>query len=426
MRTRHQTLMSTAAMSRTIVETSNAAAPAPVLEPTVKPKKPRPKAKLVLAGLALTFTAVGTTMWLTGRGKETTDDAFVEGHVATVAARVQGQVVRVNVKDNQLVEVGTVLVEVDDRDAKVRLTTAEADLLSAKANLSSSETQLALTERNADASLRQAKGGVVSASAMVGTSRAGIDQAKADVDAAESRRALAELDLRRSEKLRADGAVAQADLDSRKAMFDQAVAAVAQARAREQSAVVGITNAAGSIETAQGRLVAAQAGPEQIDAARAAVAVARARVAQSEAALEQARLNVSYTKVLAQVRGLVSRRSVEVGQTVDPSRPLMAISALDDVWVVANFKEDQIAGIREGERVKLQIDAFHGRTLDAHVDSVQAGSGARFSLLPPDNASGNFTKVVQRIPVLIRIDDKPQDITLRPGMSTYVTVFTGH
>jgi membrane fusion protein (multidrug efflux system) len=190
--------------------------------------------------------------------------------------------------------------------------------------------------------------------------------------------------------------------------------------------VVGVTNAAGSIETAQGRLVAAQAGPEQIEASRAAVAVARARVAQAEAGVEQAKLNVSYTQIKAQVRGLVSRRSVEVGQTVDPSRPLMAISALDDVWVVANFKEDQIAGIHEGEKVKLKVDAFPGRTFTAHVDSVQAGSGARFSLLPPDNASGNFTKVVQRIPVLIRIDEKPADITLRPGMSSYVTVVTAH
>jgi membrane fusion protein (multidrug efflux system) len=259
---------------------------------------------------------------------------------------------------------------------------------------------------------------------MIGSSRAGIDQAKADIVAAESRRTLAELDLRRTEKLHADGAVAQADLDARKATFEQAVASVAQARAREQNATVGITSAAGSIEAAEGRLAAAQAGPEQVESARAAVAVAAARVAQADAAVEQAKLNVSYTQIKAQVRGVVSRRSVEVGQTVDPSRPLMAITALDDVWVVANFKEDQIAGIHEGEPVTLKIDAFSGRKLRGHVDSVQAGSGARFSLLPPDNASGNFTKVVQRIPVLIRFDEAPSDLKLRPGMSTYVTVFT--
>jgi membrane fusion protein (multidrug efflux system) len=388
------------------------------------PKTPRPKAALVAAVLTLVAAGAGTAAWAAGRGTESTDDAFVEAHVATVAARIQGQVLNVRVKDNQRVEIGDVLVELDDRDAKGRLKMVEADLLSAKASLSAAETELALTEKNADANLRQAKGGVVQASAMAGSSRATIDQAKADVDAAESRRALAELDLHRSEKLRADGAVAQADLDTRQAAYEQALAGVAQARARERDALVGITSAAGSIQTAHGRLVAAQAGPEQIEAARAAVAVANARVAVATAAVEQAKLNLSYSQVKAQMRGVVSRRSVEVGQTVDPSRPLMAITGLDDVWVVANFKEDQIAKIHDGESVKLEVDAYSGRKLHGHVESVQAGSGARFSLLPPDNASGNFTKVVQRIPVLIRIDDKPADVTLRPGMSTYVSVDT--
>ncbi|MDF2694581.1 MAG: Membrane fusion component of tripartite multidrug resistance system [Labilithrix sp.] len=416
-------MSSTAVMRDRTISEPTEAGPSSV---EVTPGKRSPKAKVVLATLAVVLSGVGTSVWLAGRGKESTDDAFVEAHVASVAARIQGQVVKVHVKDNQLVDVGTVLVEIDDRDAKVRLATTEADLLSAKANLTAMETQLTLTEKNVDANLRQAKGGVVQASALAGSSRATIDQAKADVEAAESRRALAEIELRRTEKLHAEGAIAQADLDAKKALFDQAVAAVAQSRAREQNAVVGITSAAGTIETAQGRLVAAQAGPDQVEAARAAVAVAKARVAQGEAAVEQAKLNLSYTQVKAQVRGVVSRRSVEVGQTVDPARPLMAITALDDVWVVANYKEDQIAEIREGQPVTIKVDAFHGRTMNGHVDSVSGGSGARFSLLPPDNASGNFTKVVQRIPVLIRIDDAPQGLTLRPGMSTYVTVKTGH
>ncbi len=414
--------MSTAVMTRT--PGSDAAAEEPATVPVTKTRN-KPKAKLVFAGIAVVLVAIGATVWAMGRGKESTDDAFVEGHVASVASRSQGQVVKVNVKDNQLVDVGAVLVELDDREAKGKVVTTEADLQSARANLTVAEVQLALTKKNVDANLRQAKGGVVSATAMAGSSRAGIDQAKADVDSAESRRALAQIDLQRSEKLRADGAIAQADLDARKAAFDQAVAAVAQARAREQSAQVGTTSAAGSIETAQGRLVAAQSGPEQIDAASAAVAVATARVAQAQAAADQARLQLSYMVIKAQIRGVVSRRSVEVGQTVDPARPLMAISALDDMWVVANFKEDQIAHIKEGESATLKIDAFPGRTFAGHVDSVQAGSGARFSLLPPDNASGNFTKVVQRIPVLLRIDEKPEGVTLRPGMSSYVTIKTG-
>lgn len=404
------------------------ATPQPALDDgapaTAKTKKKR--APFVLGGLVLAAATIGGGFWLAGRGKESTDDAFVEAHVASVASRIQGQVLKVNVKDNQTVEVGQVLVELDDRDAKVKLATAQADLLSAKANLTAMETQLALTEKNVEANLRQAKGGVTQASALAGTSRAVIDQARADVSAAESRQSLAQTEFSRAEKLRADGAIPQADYDAKKALLDQAVAAVAQAKAREQSAVVGISNAAGGIESAQGRLVAAQAGPEQVEAARAAVAVASARVAQAEAAVEQASLNLSYTKVVAQLRGVVSRRSVEVGQTVDPARPLMAVTALDDVWVVANFKEDQIAEMREGQKVKIKVDAFSGHPIAGHVDSLSGGSGARFSLLPPDNASGNFTKVVQRIPVLIRLDEKPEGLTLRPGMSTYVTVTTGH
>ncbi|MBN9167540.1 MAG: HlyD family secretion protein [Myxococcales bacterium] len=412
-------------MSEAVVMRSGSRVSEPDAAASPTPAK-RPRAKQVLGGLVVAGLVVGGAVWTLGRGKESTDDAFVEAHVASVAARIQGQVIKVNVKDNQLVEVGDVLVEIDDRDAKVRLVTTEADLLSAKASLSAIETQLTLTEKNVDANLRQAKGGVVQASALAGSSRATIDQAKADVDAAESRRALAEIELQRATKLHGDGATAQADLDAKKALFDQAVAAVAQAKAREQNALVGITNAAGNIETAQGRLVAAQAGPEQVEAARAAVAVAKARVAQAEAAVDQAKLNLSYTQVKAQVRGVVSRRSVEVGQMADPSRPLMALTALDDVWIVANYKEDQIAEIKPGQPVTIKVDAFHGRVLNGHVDSLSGGSGARFSLLPPDNASGNFTKVVQRIPVLIRFDDKVDDLTLRPGMSTYVTVKTAH
>lgn len=392
-------------------------------EAQAAPKKKR--APLVFGGIALTAAVIAGSFWVAGRGKESTDDAFVEAHVASVAARVQGQVLRVDVKDNELVEVGQVLVVLDDRDAKVKLATAEADAMSAKANLSAAQTQLALTEKSVDANLRQAKGGIVQASAAARASHAGIDQAKADVDAAESRRQLAELELQRAEKLHAEGAIPQADYDTKRALFDQAVATVALTKAREQNAVVGISNAAGGIESAQGRLVAAQAGPEQIEAARAAVAVADARVAQAEAAVDQAKLLLSYTEVKAQVRGVVSRRSVEVGQMVDPSRPLMAITALDDVWVVANYKEDQIAEMHPGQKAKVTIDAFRGRAIPAHVDSLSGGSGARFSLLPPDNASGNFTKVVQRIPVLVRLDEKlPPEATLRPGMSAYVTVTT--
>jgi membrane fusion protein (multidrug efflux system) len=232
------------------------------------------------------------------------------------------------------------------------------------------------------------------------------------------------MELARTTKLHQDGAVAQAELDRAKAEDDQARAAVDQAKARVSVASVGLVNAGGGIESAQGRLAAAQTGPDQVQVAAAQVDVAKARVDQAKAALEQAELNLSYMKVRAPTRGVVSRRSVEPGQLVDPARPLLALTELDDSWIVANFKEDQIGSLRVGQPAQVTLDAFSGRKLNAHVDSFSSGTGSRFALLPPDNASGNFTKVVQRVPVLIRIDSRPQDLVLRPGLSAFVTVRT--
>jgi membrane fusion protein (multidrug efflux system) len=328
------------------------------------------------------------------------------------------------VHDNQAVNAGDVLVELDDRDATARQHAAKADLESAEANLAAANAQLTLAQHSVDASLRQAKGGVTQAFAMSGSSKAQIDQARADLVAAESRAALTATELARTSKLHRDGAVAQAELDRSQAEDDQARAAVDQAKARLSVASVGLVNAGGGIESAQGRLAAAQTGPDQVQVAAAQVDVAKARVDQAKAALEQADLNVSYMKVRAPTRGVVSRRSVEPGQLVDPARPLLALTELDDSWIVANFKEDQIGSLRVGQPAQVTLDAFSGRKLNAHVDSFSGGTGSRFALLPPDNASGNFTKVVQRVPVLIRIDERPQDIVLRPGLSAFVTVRT--
>jgi len=411
-------------MANAAVSSANLSAteslPAP---PAAAPVK-RSRAKVVLPALIGVAALAGLALYLHGKGKETTDDAFVESHVANVAPRVQGQVLHVLVHDNQAVAVGDVLVELDDRDATARQHAAKADLESAEAALAASNAQLTLAQHSVDAGLRQAKGGVTQAFALSGSSKAQIDQARADLTAAASRATLTGMELARTSKLHQDGAVAQAELDRDQAADDQARAAVDQAKARLSVASVGLVNAGGGIESAQGRLAAAQTGPDQVQVAAAQVDVAKARVDQAKAALEQAELNLSYMKVRAPTRGVVSRRSVEPGQLVDPARPLLALTALDDSWIVANFKEDQIGGLRVGQSAQVTLDAFSGRKLNAHVDSFSGGTGSRFALLPPDNASGNFTKVVQRVPVLIRIDDKPQDIVLRPGLSAFVTVHT--
>lgn len=397
------------------LETSTEAA-----TPTGSGAKPR-AVRLVLPLLVALALGGGAVSYTRGLGKESTDDAQVEGHVASVAPRVAGQVARVLVQDNQAVKAGDVLLELDDRDQQARLAAARADLAAAKAAAAAAATQLALTEKTAEANLRVARGGLTQAASVGGTTRAGIDQAKADVTAARARQALAALELKRAEKLSEDRVISAAELDNRRSLVEQSDAALAQAQARLASAEAGRGNVSGTVEAAQGRLLAAQTGPEQIEAARAQLELARARVEQSEAAARQAELNLSYTKVTAQVAGVVARRTVEPGQLVGPERPLLAIVPLDDTWIVANFKEDQLAHMRPGQPAEITIDTYGGRAFQGTIESLAAGTGSRFSLLPPDNASGNFTKVVQRVPVLIRVTHAP-DAVLRPGMSAAVTV----
>jgi membrane fusion protein (multidrug efflux system) len=386
-------------------------------------KAPRRKAPLLFGVLLAAAAAGGAYIYVTGRGVETTDNAQVEGHVSSVAARVPGQVVRVLVRDNQEVKAGDILVELDDRDYATRLAAARADLAAAEAAQRTAATQLSLTEKQAKANLSIARGGVAQAASVSGSTQAMIDQARADLAAAESRRTLARTELERSQRLVEAGAVTQSELDSRQAAIEQADAAVAQAQARLVTALAGRSNGAGTVEAARGRLLAAETGPEQVEAARAQLELASAKAAQARAAVEQAELNLGYTKIRAEIAGTVARRTVEPGQLVSPERPLLAIVGLGDTWVVANFKETQLAAMRPGQAARIEIDTYDGVELTGHVDSIAAGTGSRFSLLPPDNASGNFTKVTQRVPVLVRLDDR-KGLTLRPGMSAEVSIVT--
>ena len=391
--------------------------------PLKPPQGRKPVARLVFAGLLGLAALVALATWLLGRGKETTDDAQVEGRIVSVSARVAGQVERVLVRDNQEVQAGDILVVLDRRDLDARLAAAKADAAGARAQLAAAQAQLALTQLNAAASLRQAHGGVTQAASTVSATRSGLAQSKADLSAAEATSRLAEADLVRARELKKEGTVPQAELDLREARADQARANLEQARARLATTQANLEASGGGVEVASGRLASAQTGPRQIDAARAAVDAAAARQLLAEAQQRIAELNLSYTDVRAPVRGVVSRRTVEQGQLVDPSRPMLALVPLGDLWVVANFKEDQIGKMKPGQRATVHVDAF-GREFTAKVDSLAGASGARFALLPPDNASGNFIKVVQRLPVLLRLEALPTEFTLRPGLSAEVTVVT--
>ena len=399
---------------------------APVADADLAPEPPpaalrRGRAAIVLAALVATAMIGGGGVWLAGRGSESTDDAQVEGHVVAVAPRTSGQIARVLVRDNQLVNEGDVLVELDATELTAREDAARADVGSSKASAQAARAQLALTERGIAATMKQARGEVVHANAGLTGSRASTAQAQAEIEAAESRLRLANSDLERTQTLFDHGALSRADLDAKQGAFDQAKSAIANARARLDSATAGTTGWGGAIEIASGRMAAASAGPDQLEVARANVALAEARVQQAEAALHLAEINRSYAVVRAPIGGVVSRRSAEPGQTVAPDRPLLAIVPQDDVWIVANFREDQIACMAPGQRVELRVDAFGRRELKGSVDSISGASGARFALLPPDNATGNFVKVTQRIPVLVRVEGA-KGAGLRPGMSAYVTV----
>jgi membrane fusion protein (multidrug efflux system) len=393
----------------------------PAVAEEAKPKKR--KALIVLPTLALIAGGAAAITYAIHHGRESTDDAQIEGHVANVAPRITGQVVKVLVQDNQRVKVGDLLVELDTRDLDAKLAAARADVAAARAQQHANHKQQAVTTSEVDSNLLVAKGGITQAAAVSGTTKAAIDQANADIAAAEANRALAKTELERTARLVHSGALSQANLDARQTAVEQADANLSLARARLAGALSNLGNSEGTVQAARGRLIAAQSGPQRVQAQAAQVELAQARVDQTQAALDQAELNRSYASVRAEVEGVVSRRNVEIGQLVGPDRPLMALVALDDTWVVANYKEDQLAELRGGQPATIEVDAFPGRTFTGHVDSLSGGTGARFSLLPPDNASGNFTKVVQRVPVLIRLDPHA-DIELRPGLSVYATVIT--
>jgi membrane fusion protein (multidrug efflux system) len=391
--------------------------------PKAPATKKRALAPFVLAGLALAAAAAGTAYYAHGMGRETTDDAQVEGHVMNVAARISGQVDKVLVRDNQMVEEGDLLVQLDASDLDAKAQAARADVAAAQASLDSARAQLALADKTVTATVAQAQGGLTQASATVTASGAAITQGEADVAAAQARYTLAQADFARANNLVREDVISKAQADAAQSEMDQAKALLDEAKARLASARASARGSSGGVMLAQGRLAQALTGPEQMEAARAAVSLAEARLEQTEAALRLADLNVSFTQIRAPHRGLVSRRTVEPGQMVGPDKPLLSVVPLDDVWIVANFKEDQLADVRPGQPATVTIDAFGSRELPAHVDSIAGASGARFALLPPDNASGNYVKVVQRVPVLVRLDGAA-GFEPRPGMSANVTIRT--
>lgn len=376
-----------------------------------------PRAKLALGLVVLILIVGGIFAWRYFTSYESTDDAQIDGHINSVSARVSGHVLKLNVDDNQYVEKGTVLVEIDPADYEVAVAQAQADYDDALAQSSASDINVPITDVSTSSQVVTAQAEVATTKAGVAAARQQFDAAKANVAQADANNMKAQNDLVRYKQLIDKQEISQQQYDQAIASAQAAAATVAAARANADAAQAQIEQAQGKLQQANADLRTALTAPQTMRATRSRAASAKANAERKRAQLDQALLNLQYTKVVAPVTGIVSNRTVEVGQNVQAGQEMLKVIPLEDIWVTANFKETQLRGMRAGQKVDIDVDAT-GKTYRGQVDSIAGASGSRFSLLPPENATGNYVKVVQRIPVKIIFDkDALKGHELRPGMS---------
>jgi len=387
---------------------------------------------VVLAGLAVG----GTIVWKRLSRVETTDDAQIDGSIFPMSPRVAGHVIKVNVRDQSAVKADDVLVQLDPRDFEVALSKARAELADAEASLSGARSDIPVTSVSTASALSGARSSRQDASAQVsfseqtlGAVKARLKTAEANVRMAEANASKAAQDVERYKVLVARDDISRrqyeqavADAEAARANVDAQKAAVTEAQQNVLAAEKSVDQARARVGQAEATVEGAMTGPQQVKSSEARAQAAAAKVAQKKAEVEQAELNLKYTTITAPATGIVARRSVEVGQYVEPGQLLLAVVDLSKVWVVANFKETQLKDMKVGQRADVEVDA-NGRSYTGYVESLAGASGARFSLLPPENATGNYVKVVQRIPVMIALDPgQNNDLSLRPGMSVTPSV----
>ena len=317
---------------------------------------------------------------------------------------------------------GDVLVELDDSQLKARLAQAEADLASAKAQAEGADNDVKVTETNVKGQKSVAEASLQGANVGITSNADEVAQAEAQLAAATSTKNQAQTELERTKKLFDSGAISKDALDAAQSTFDSADANWANAKARLAFAKANTSQAQAKIMEAQARLGQTSAVDAQIASARARAAVAHARVDLAQASRDLAALDLSYTRIVAPKDGIASKKAVTVGQMLSPGQSIVMVVPQSGAWVVANFKETQVAKMHVGQQVELDVDAYPGTPLHGEIESMAQATGARFSLLPPDNATGNFTKVVQRVPVRIKLVDPPADKPMRPGMSVTAEV----
>jgi len=369
---------------------------------SVEQKKDR--RRIVIIAAAAAIVAGGLLWWLHARKFEDTDDAQVDAYISSISPRVAGTVLRVLVEDNQQVKHGDPLVELDTADLEVALAQARAAVAQAEAAVAAEAPNVSITATSNLAAVRSAEDEVTN-------TQADLDAARRDLDQAEANNRFAQQQKHRAEQLLASKTIPQQEYDQRETAAEVAQAAVAVARKRVDQRVA-------KLQQAQTRLAEARANaPRQLVAREADLSVRQANLELAKAQLHQAQLNLAYAKVAAPVAGIIGRRSVNVGDRVQPGQQLMSLTQNDELWVTANFRETQIELMKAGQPASVHVDAID-RDYDGKVASFAGATGSRFSLLPPENASGNYVKVVQRIPVRIVLKPgQPEMERLRPGMS---------
>jgi membrane fusion protein (multidrug efflux system) len=364
----------------------------------------------------------GIFLWRYLGSYESTDDAQADVHLYPVSARISGYVVKVSVDDNQWVQEGTVLVEIDPKDYEVAVAQAQANLASAEATAQSLNIQVPITSVNTVSQLKSTASDIENATAGIIAAERQVAAAHAQLEEAEANDVKTQEDLRRYKLLVDKKEVAQQVYDQALAVAKSSTAAVVAASANEAAAQQFVQQAQSRAVQADANHQYAETGPRQVSSTQARVRAAIADVQQKRALLEQAQLDLQYTKIVAPVTGEVNK-TVVVGLNVQPGQQLLTVVPLDDVWVTANFKETQLRHMRVGQRAEIHVDST-GQTLKGHVDSVAGATGPLFSLLPPENATGNYVKIVQRIPVKIVLEaGENRDRQLRPGMNVVPDIY---
>jgi membrane fusion protein (multidrug efflux system) len=371
----------------------------------------------VAAIVVAALVALG--IWWHSTFSEDTDDAQVNGHLIQVSSRIAGQVIKVNVEENQVVKAGDAIAELDPSDYQVAVENAEAALASAKANAAAARVNVPIVTVNTGSNLSSAGHDVSGTQAGVAQAEKQLEAAHALVAQAAANNTKAQADMERYKPLVEKDVISKLQWDAAVAAADASKAALADARANEQAAGDAVRVARERELQAQAMLKYAETGPQQVEAQSARAKQAEAQVEQAQAQLDQAKLNLSYTKIVAPADGIITRKSVEIDQNVAAGQNLLTLVSLQDLWITANFKETQLRHMKAGQPVEIHVDST-GKDYDGRVTQIGGATGSVLSLFPPENATGNYVKVVQRVPVRIDFTDLAKEDPnhqLRPGLS---------